>query len=257
MAERATENSKNGIQVIERAASMLRALADHPVGMSLSELAKEIGLPRSTVHRLVTALAAEEFVRTGPDGGQARLGPGLLRLANLQRLDLRAELRPFLQHLSAEVGETVDLSILEGDSILFIDQVSGKHRLQAVSSIGSVFPAYCTANGKALLAQLPQDVVRSLLPSRLPKRTDATITKRSMLEKELEEVRRTGLAYDEEEHSEGISAIGTALPEIGGVRTALTVPMPTARFQKRRDLIGSALLRTRETVDQHFGFASS
>src|SRR6266511_727505 len=86
---------RNGIQVIGRAAAVMRSLADHPHGMSLSELADQVALPRSTVHRVVAALEVEDLVTTG-GGGRARLGPGLLRLANAQRIDLRAEARPYI-----------------------------------------------------------------------------------------------------------------------------------------------------------------
>src|SRR6266545_2867240 len=223
---------RNGIQVIGRAAAVMRALADQPHGMSLSELADKVKLPRSTVHRVVAALEVEDLVTTG-GSGRARLGPGLLRLANAQRIDLRAEVRPYLEELSGELGETVDLAVLDGGSVLFLDQVSGVHRLRAVSSVGAVFPAYCTANGKALLAELPPATVKALLPKRLKPRTPSTITSVSALMRELDEIRASGAAFDREEHTEGICAVGVAIRESIGAEVAVTVPMPSQRFAKR------------------------
>ena len=243
---------RNGIQVIGRAAAVMRALSDRPHGMSLSELADQVDLPRSTVHRVVAALEVEDLVTTG-GAGRARLGPGLLRLANAQRIDLRAEVRPYIEELSAELGETVDLAVLDGDSVLFLDQVSGVHRLRAVSSVGAVFPAYCSANGKALLAELPAVTVKALLPKRLKARTPKTITSISALLRELEEVRETGVAFDREEHTEGICAVGVAIRESIGAEAAVTVPMPTQRFAKREGAVVKALLETRRLIERHFG----
>jgi DNA-binding IclR family transcriptional regulator len=243
---------RNGIQVIGRAADVMRALADQPHGMSLSEVADQVELPRSTVHRVVAALEVEDLVTTG-GGGRARLGPGLLRLANAQRIDLRAEVRPYLEELSGELEETVDLAVLDGGSVLFLDQVSGAHRLRAVSSVGAVFPAYCTANGKALLAELPPTTVRALLPKRLKPRTANTITSVNALTRELEEIRETGLAFDREEHTEGICAVGVAIHESIGAEAAITVPMPTQRFTKRERIVVRALLETRKLIERHFG----
>ena len=243
---------RNGIQVIGRAAAVMRSLADHPHGMSLSELAGRVGLPRSTVHRVIAALEVEDLVTTG-GGGRARLGPGLLRLANAQRIDLRAEVRPYLEDLSGELGETVDLAVLDGGSVLFLDQVSGVHRLGAVSSVGAVFPAYCTANGKALLAELPPATVSALLPKRLKARTPNTITSITALMRELEDVRETGVAFDREEHTDGICAVGVAIRESIGAEAAVTVPMPSQRFAKREGAIVKALLETRKLIERHFG----
>jgi DNA-binding IclR family transcriptional regulator len=243
---------RNGIQVIGRAAAVMRVLSDHPHGMSLSELAEQVALPRSTVHRVVAALEAEDLATTG-DGGKARLGPGLLRLANAQRIDLRAEIRPYLEDLSAQLGETVDLAVLDGGSVLFLDQVSGRHRLRAVSSVGSVFPSYCTANGKALLAELPPATVRKLLPRRLKPRTPNTITSLTALMRELEEIREGGVAFDREEHTEGICAVGVAVRESIGADAAITVPMPSQRFAKRETPTVRALVDTQHRIERHFG----
>jgi DNA-binding IclR family transcriptional regulator len=238
--------------VIGRAAAVMRTLSDHPHGLSLSGLAQQVGLPRSTVHRVVAALEVEDLVTTG-GGGPARLGAGLLRLANAQRIDLRAEVKPYLEDLSEALGETVDLAVLDGGSVLFLDQLPGVHRLRAVSSVGAVFPAYCTANGKALLAELPDATVRALLPKRLKPRTPKTTTTISALMRELEEVRNTGVAFDREEHTEGICAVGVAIRESIGAEAAVTVPMPSQRFARREGPVVKALLETQKRIERHFG----
>ena len=134
-------------------------------GLSLSQLAQRVELPRSTVHRIITALETEGLAATASPHGRYKLGPELVRLAAGQHGELRTEVRPLLRKLSAEVNETVDLSVLIDDHVSFIDQVAAPHRLRAVSAVGGSFPAHCTANGKALLATfrddaLPQAVTR-------------------------------------------------------------------------------------------------
>jgi DNA-binding IclR family transcriptional regulator len=221
-----------GIQAIARAGTVLRALERVPDGLGLAELAQAVGLPKSTVHRLVGALAAEELLQSTADG-RIVLGGGLMRLAETGRRTLPTRVRPALAELSAQLGETVDLALLDGSSVRFVDQIAGTHRLAAVSSVGAEFPLHCTANGKALLAALPQERALSLLPERLPRLTAATITSRRALLAELEMIRASGVAFDREEHTEGICATGAVITGFGGPAAALSVPVPAARFLGR------------------------
>src|SRR5947207_8467931 len=161
------QRENGGIQVIARAADILRALVNQPEGLSLSQIARQVGLARSTVHRIVMALEAERFVIPHSPNGRIRLGPGLVPLAASVHLELHHEVHPYLEQLSKEVNETVDLAVLNGDKVVFIDQIAAPQRLQAVSAIGATFPVYCTANGKALLASLPLEQVERILPSQL------------------------------------------------------------------------------------------
>jgi DNA-binding IclR family transcriptional regulator len=243
---------RNGIQVIGRAATILHAIAAHHGGIGLSELAREVGLPRSTTHRIAAALEAEQMIVSAP-GGRMRIGPALIRLGAGDRLELRAEARPHLEALSERLKETVDLAILVGDAVLFLDQVSAPQRLRAVSAVGSVFPAYCTANGKALLAELPPAGVHELLPARLAARTPNTLTTRARLDAELRKVRRQGVAVDREEHTLGICAVGAVIRDSFGVEMAITVPLPAQRFVGREEEISAALRSTCEAIERDLG----
>ena len=146
---------RSHIQVISRAAAVLRALRDSG-GLSLANLADEVGLARSTVHRIVTTLERERFVTTGSTDGRIHLGIELVSLGVAVNVDLRRELRPFLESLSMEMDETVDLSVLDQNRLLFLDQIGRLRRLRAVSGVGIAFPMHCTANGKVLLAALSE-----------------------------------------------------------------------------------------------------
>jgi len=170
------KTERNGVQVIQRAVAILLSLRGEHDGLSLAQIAVRVDLARSTVHRLVAALEQEHFVVAASPKGRFRLGPALASLAMSASRDLALVIHPFLADLSRELNETVDLAVLEHDHVLFIDQVAAARRLRAVSSTGSVFPAYCTANGKALLACLNEEELRHLLPERLEPMTPNTIT---------------------------------------------------------------------------------
>ena len=232
-----------------RAAAILRALASTPQGQSLAELAAQVGLARSTVHRLVKALEQENFVVAASASAGFRLGPGLLELANASSGWVFASVHGELVRLSNELEETVDLAVLSGNAATFIDQVAKPQRLQAVSAIGVSFPLHASANGKAILAELPDTEVRRLIGARLASLTPHTITTPKGLLAEIHKVRESKLAWDLEEHDIGICAIGTAIPGALGVMSAISVPIPASRFYGREKLLASKLLAARARIE--------
>jgi DNA-binding IclR family transcriptional regulator len=236
---------RSGIQVIARAAAILRSLEMEPDGLSLGEIAKRISLPRSTVQRIVAALGRERLLMSASLQARVKLGPALVALGAAADAGTERIARPIMQALSDLADETVDLSILKADSAVFVEQIQGTQRLAAVSAVGKAFPLHCTANGKALLALLAPERRASLLMGRLKRYTKATNTDRSALEAEIEDVAKTGLAYDMEEHSIGICAIGAAFRDSLGREFSLSIPVPAARFADKRQQLSKALLRSR------------
>jgi DNA-binding IclR family transcriptional regulator len=230
------------IQVISRAASILRALEHAPPGgLGLSDLARAAGVPKSTAHRLVAALEAEELVGATPAGG-LQLGRGIARLGAATRDRLRDQAHPVLLRLHDELDETVDLAVLDGAAVRFVDHIPAPHRLRAVSAIGAAFPLHCTANGKALLAALPDDQAAALLPARLLEMTEHTITTRSALWEELGRIRVEHVAYDREEHTLGICAVGVVVHDPYGPAAAISVPVPTQRFAGQERQLADAVI---------------
>ncbi|MCK1394350.1 IclR family transcriptional regulator [Bradyrhizobium sp. 1] len=247
-SEPADDRGANGIQVLARAGSILRTLESHPNGLSLGQIAKSVNLARSTVQRIVAALMAEDFVTSnGP--GQVRIGTGLLRIAASIGANSADVIRPHLVALGEEVGETVDLSVLSGGSAVFIDQVPGRQRLTALSSVGERFPLHCTANGKAILACFSPDESIELIEKSLAEHPEYALASRKRLTDELNDTRRAHLAYDLEEHGAGISAIGTAMIDHFGRPIAVSIPVPTQRFLENRDRLAERLLSFRRRVE--------
>jgi DNA-binding IclR family transcriptional regulator len=165
------------------------------------------------------------------------------------------DIHPFMEELSRELEETVDLSILDGDRATFVDQVVSPHRLRAISAVGESFPLHCCANGKALLANLPPERERQALPSRLARLTPNTITTPAALRKELERVRAEGVAFDREEQTEGICAVGAVLKGVSDEMVAVSVPVPAQRFYRRESELAQALLIWVNNVNAWFGKA--
>ena len=158
MAER-----RDGVQVLSRAALLLRELSVVPEGLTPIALADRVGLPRSTCYRIVGALCQEGLMRLAPSG-KLHIGAGLIGIAAAGRRELRHEAAPYLKKLSLELHETVELVVLDGDEALFTDQYVPQRSLRVVAEVGDRFPLHCSACGKALLAELPRAEAERLIP---------------------------------------------------------------------------------------------
>ncbi len=236
--------TKDGIQVIARAAAVLRALKDSQTGLSLGQIADRVALPRSTVQRIVAALIDERLLIATRAAG-VRLGPELQALAEAARTNTVDLCRPHLTALMAATGETVDLSALRGGQMVFLDQVQGSHRLRAVSSVGEHFPLTTTANGRAALSILPEDAAMSLAQAEWAQGSGNL----PILLARLALARKLGFAEDNDDHTEGISAIGIAFRDFGGEVFAISLPIPTSRFAERRALVTAALLAVKADLE--------
>jgi DNA-binding IclR family transcriptional regulator len=232
----------SGIQVISRAMEILRALQVAPAGLTQAEVAARIGLARTTVHRILNSLEDEGLVAVDRPRGRYRLGPEIPRMADAVRRAVVGQIHPFLVDLSRQVDETIDLSVLDQNQATFVDQVASNHRLRAVSAVGESFPLHCTANGKAFLAALPPPGLAAALPATLPALTPYTITSLPVLRAQLDQVRADGVAYDREEHTVGICAVGAVIDGLPGHLVAVSVPMPVQRFHGREPELAAALL---------------
>ncbi|WP_108862221.1 IclR family transcriptional regulator [Ruegeria sp. Alg231-54] len=244
------KNDKGGIQVISRAASILRVLKESQSGMSLGKIAERVDLPRSTVQRITSALAEEKFVISDANGGGLRLGPELNALAGAAQYSIVEHCRLLLTELTQKTGETTDLAVMRGIGMVFLDQVPGVYRLTTVSQVGEVFPLTTTANGKACLAKLSKEDAIKLIRNEW----DRNGIQRNLDEflSELAVIREQGLAYDMDEHSAGVSAIGFSFVDWVGDLHAISIPVPTTRFSRQKETIEQALLETAANIHQTF-----
>ena len=155
--------------------------------------------------------------------------------------------RPVLIDLAKDTKETVDLAVFRDDHMVFVDQVVGTHRLRTVSVVGEVFPMTDTANGKAALALMEDDRVAVIAGQELKAQGENRRPLSDFL-KEVEGIRETGIAWDLNEHTEGISAAGFAFQDPVGLIYAISVPVPTHRFEGLKGKLQQQLLEARQEV---------
>jgi DNA-binding IclR family transcriptional regulator len=249
MSDAANVEERNGVQVIARCAAILRALSENAAGLSLGGIAKTVGLPRSTVQRIVNALEAEQFVESVGAGGGTRLGSALLKLVSRLETDVVTVARADLEALSRQTRETVILTQTLGrQSRTLYDAVSDQE-VRIVPRPATMENLHALAHGKLALARLSDAAVRELFGSDpLRRLTARTITDMDTLLRALAEVRVTGLAFDREEHGDGVCAIGTGIA-YAGRQYEIVVLVPAYRFEERRAMIQAALLACAQTIE--------
>lgn len=236
------------VNVVAKAAQVLKACQTLGGGLSLGDIARHLSLPRSTVQRIVHTLVQEGLLASDGSARSITLGPQILSIGATAATNVVERVQPLLRKLAAETGETVDLSRLNGDHMVFVNQMTGSHRLRAVSAVGDTFPLHCTANGKAVLAELPEDQLGNFLLRPLRKFTPHTIVSGKQLKDHLAEVRAKGIAVDAEEHSIGICAVGIAIRDKAHQYYAVSIPVPSVRFAQCRERCERALNKERETL---------
>lgn len=238
-AGRAATARDDGIQVLRRAAAALDEIATAPGRLRLVDLHSRLGLAKSTTRRLLVGLMEVGFAAVDDDG-RIILGERLLGLASSNAAHITATFRPTLERVAEDTAETVDLSIYRGGQMLFIDQIESPHRLRAVSAVGARFPLFDTANGKAALALFDEAELNQVLE---PLGAERAARARA----EVDEIRTSRIAFDRDEHTEGISAAGVAARAAGGNIVAISVPAPTDRFVAHQTRIVGALRRALES----------
>ncbi len=191
-------------------------------------------LPKATLYRLLRTLTNQSLLSFDPDRQTYALGVRLVRLAHAawQQSSLAPIARPFLDQLSAELGETVHLAQLDNAQVLYVDKRNAAHPVEMFSDAGKVGPAYCTGVGKAMLAFLDDDALEAALDQQSYHRfTASTLGSAEQLRRELDEIRKRGHAFDREEHEPGIICLAVPiLSGTGRMKGALSVTVPTSRM---------------------------
>ena len=253
----AIKQTKSSIQVIDRMMNLIETLAAHPAPANLKQLAGETHLHPSTAHRILAVMVENRLVdRVEP--GTYRLGIRLLELGNLvqSRLNVRQEALPYMQRLHVELKETVNLSVRQGDEVIYVERVnSSGQMMRIVQTVGTRAPLHVTAVGKVFLAEDSADAVAAYAQrTGLPRATEQTLTDATALARELARVRAQGFATDREEAEKGVSCIGAGIRDNEGCLVAgLSVSAPSDRL----DLGWSARVRdTAERISRAMGYSA-
>ncbi|MFM2480823.1 IclR family transcriptional regulator [Celerinatantimonas sp. YJH-8] len=242
---------KTGIQVIARAAAIMRALGANPKGLSLTAIAGIVELPRSTVQRIIYALESEKLVKSLKPGNGYQLGPALALLSQKSYGDIILLIRRELQELSNSIDETVALSCIRSNQICVIDRVVAETKLGVIFPLGYSMPGHSTSDGKILLSTLSQSLIFKWVGTQPQKFTEHTLQLDELLT-QIATIRETGFAEDHEEHSYGICSISTLLPTYMG-DFAITVVAPKERYFKNLEHYKEALSLCKIAIEQNIG----
>ncbi len=242
----ATPRPKQMVQSVARSLEILEALAEGEE-LGLVEIATRTGLRPSTVHRLLGTMVARGYAVQSRPTGRYMLGFKLAEMAGVvnERTDrLRTLARPHLSIIQQATGESANLSVLVPPNAVYVDQVDGTRAVRMSAQIGAAVPAHASAAGKAMLAFMPPGALHKLVGNGpLPALTSATITSLATLESELEEIRRSGYAIDEEEHEPGVGCVAAPVfDDHAGVVAAISVSAPTQRIHASDPAALGALL---------------
>ena len=226
----ASTSNLTGTQAIDRATSLLIAILNSQEPPLLSELARQLDLPKSTTSRILGALERQGLIRRDRDGAYLG-GDVLMRFASAQNQDsaLIARMRPVLEALAKLTSESINLAVPGNNELKLIDQVDGQYLLGATNWVGRHVPYHASALGKVLLAYGAVAIPNGSLQTR----TSRTITSRTQLNAELEKVRKTGYAIINNELEEGLVAVAAPVyGHDGSVVAAISISGPDARINR-------------------------
>jgi IclR family pca regulon transcriptional regulator len=258
--------TKNGLysQSLERGLAILHSFTSGRSLLGVSELSRDVGLTRSTAHRYISTLAALGYLQQDLPTKKYRLGPRVLDLgfSAINSMELRDIGAPHLQELSDATGHTVNMAVLDGSDIVYIERLrsaqQGQREIDLNLHIGSRLPAYCTSMGKVLLAYLPRDEQEAVLErTQFVRRGPNTLTARKQLVQELERVRDEGLAVNNEELAYGLRSIAAPVrSQTGDVVAAINLAVHRSMISLD-DLVANlapALQRTADEISSRIGF---
>jgi DNA-binding IclR family transcriptional regulator len=225
------------LQSLDRAVAVLELLGESDGPLGLADVCERMELHKSTAHRALMVLERTGLIERTPEN-RFRLGLKLYELGSraIEQIDLRARVQPWFRKLSAQVGETVHLGVMQKTSIVYLDKVDPiNRRVWLASRIGASNPVHCTAMGKAILAFLPPDAAADIIAHiRFTRFTPRTLCTPEALQRSLDRVRRRGYAIDDEEVECGVRCVGAPiLNESGRPVAAVSVSGPSSRITQQ------------------------
>lgn len=257
---RSNQATRYHVEALARGLAILSAFSAEDPSLGLSEVARRVNLSTATTLRLLRTLEHFGYVERAPNTRKYRPGLAVLRLgyAAIAGLGLRERSLPYLQRLSDELGETVNLAVLAGSEIVYIERIKRTELITANIHVGSRLPAYSTSMGKVLLAFLsPTQRAAVLAGVPLVATGPNTITDRAALELELAKVRQLGYAVQDEELVAGLRSVAAPIrDESGDVIAAINVAVPAGRVPRRvlEQRIAPRVVATAAAISAALGF---
>ncbi len=249
-----------GVQSIERAFAIIELL-DARGELGIADISRLLSLERSTVHRIVSTIKKLGYLNQNPLNHKYSNSFRFFEIGNdvVKRLGLRQQASPFLRELSEKTHEAVNLAILDGDRVIYIDKIESQSTIKVDLSVGKRFPAYCTGLGKVLLAYLPETKILEIVgPPPFQKYTENTVVSLEQLLSQLREIRTRELAWDNEEYVQGLFCIAAPVRgSSGDVVAALSVALPKflyAEEPRKIESVGVLLLDVARRFSRSLGY---
>lgn len=245
---------------VRAAARLLSSFSATERELGVSELARRLGLSKSTVHRLLTTLAAEHLIELNPRTGRYRLGIKMYELGTVvsSHVELHEAVAMYIDDLRAQTGETVHVGVLDGGEVVYIERRESLRTLRHMMDfVGHRNHAHCTACGKVLLAALPESELDRLVVQRLPKRTAFSITDPDRLRQELAVVRERGYAENISESTTSMASVAAPIHDHAS-RTiaAISVAGPLTRMgEAARRRYATVILDTAARISEQLGYS--
>ncbi|GAB2762937.1 IclR family transcriptional regulator [Sinomonas soli] len=225
------EKASGGVQSVERVFELLELITDAGGDVTLSELSSSTELPLPTIHRLLRTLVSLGYVRQLPNRRYA-LGPRLIRLGEGANKQLGALAAPQLAMLVERLGETANMAVLDSDTVIYVAQVPSPHAMRMFTEVGRRAHTHDTGVGKAILAQLDDEQVRSIVARQgMPTPTAYSLGDIESLLSDLDKIRARGYAIDEQEQEIGVRCFSMAVPH-APTPTAISVSGPVSRVDE-------------------------
>jgi DNA-binding IclR family transcriptional regulator len=249
---------KARLSSVATAIRLMNAFSEEEVEIGVSALSKRLGIAKSTVHRLAVTLVSEGLLEQNPENEKYRLGITLFRLGSLvrQRMNLSNEAKPHLVGLRSLTNETVHLAILNQNQIMYVYNMESTQAIRARSDVGVRKPVYCTAEGLAMLAFQPEEMVDAVIADGLVARTSYTNVDPARFRTNLQEVRQRGYAVEDEESEIGMRCIAAPVRDgSGAVVAAVGVAAPVQRLSKKTiAAFAPNVVRTAEAISARLGY---
>jgi IclR family acetate operon transcriptional repressor len=228
--------------------------------LTLTQIAEQVGMHKSTVLRLLHTLENKRFISRDKISGMYQLGWGFVEMASvmLHNLNIQRLIQPYLQCLSDESGETVDLAILDGDHVIYLEVVESPKRVKIAAAVGERLPVFCTATGKAFLAYLPSDQLKDVLSEGLARYTENTLLTLEELYEDLNLTRERGFAISEQEYERDINAVAAPILDANDYPVAvIAIVGPAFRLSRERmEKFGGLIRETTKAIAHEAGPAT-
>jgi IclR family KDG regulon transcriptional repressor len=247
-------------KTLSKSLQILECFLLGPRDLGVTEIARRVGINKSTVQRIVNTFCNSGYLQQNPENSQYNLGFKILEVASLilQRIDLRPIARPFLEELRDKTGETVHLMVLDRDVGIYLDAVESHQGTRVVSAVGSREELHASAVGKALLAFLSEQQVNEIIGRHgLKAKTPHTITDSEVFKKHLTLIRKRGYSIDEEEGEIGTRCIGAPVfDHTGHVTASISVAAPSQRLDRDKVLhFAPLVIEIARRISQRLGGA--